>query len=342
MKYRNTYLSFILLNSFNSPLTFANEITATPKIDHDGADYYSAVYENDLYYLGDDEGYTHGSFWSWGYNDRNNLAETLPSWIDYLTDKTYLTSYSDRQYNHSYTVAHLIQTPSDFESPALIEDDLPYVSLAAWQAKVGSYSDHTKDNISLLLGMVGPITYGEEMQKAIHSMIGSPDPMGWDHQIDNEFVFQIKADRMWRVYETAFESTEFDVLTGVVGAVGNYRSEAGSGIGIRWGQQLRQNFSSASVFPNAKFNNISMSPHGWYLFANTSTHYVLNDIFIDGNTFSDSHSAELTHFQLSMSIGVMVNFYNWNLAYSMLYQSDEFEDQKNATKYGSVSLGYSF
>ena len=277
MKFYITVRYFLLLScTLDNVATFANETPDTT--DNSGADYYRLVYENDLFLLGDDEGYTHGTLWSWGYNDLADLNdEILPSWIDYLFDKTYLKA-PDNQYSLSYTIGQLIQTPTDFENPLLIADDLPYVSLAAWQVKVGAFTKEKKDELSLLIGMVGPVTLGDDVQKNIHKLIGSPAPLGWDHQINNEAVFQLKADRTCRLLESNFETTQLDILTGAGGSLWNYRSETGAGIGIRWGQELAKNFSSASVFSRAKFNNITISPHGC-TFLPTHLHIMFSMIY---------------------------------------------------------------
>ncbi|MFT6927750.1 MAG: hypothetical protein ACJAZP_003389 [Psychromonas sp.] len=65
--------------------------------------------------------------------------------------------------------------------------------------------------------------------------------------------------------------------------------------------------------------------HGWYFFVNTSAFYVANDIFINGNTFQDSHSVSLIHDQIGISASIVANFYQWNLVYTLFRQSDEYQ-----------------
>jgi len=52
------------------------------------------------------------------------------------------------------------------------------------------------DQLSLYLGAVGPIAFAEESQTAVHSVLSSDDPKGWDNQIENEPVFKIEALRV--------------------------------------------------------------------------------------------------------------------------------------------------
>ncbi|MEX1197374.1 MAG: lipid A-modifier LpxR family protein [Pseudohongiellaceae bacterium] len=65
-------------------------------------------------------------------------------------------------------------------------------------------------------------------------------------------------------------------------------------------------------------------------------------IFLDGNTFRDSHSVEKRHFVTDMAVGVAVVRERWRLSYAHVYRSREFETQQRAQKYGALSLSYSY
>lgn len=318
---------------FSSTFLWANE---------NKADYFSFTFENDVF-LKDDGLYSNALFISWGYNELDALnKQNLPSWIAYLAQNSYLATQVDKHYAVSYQVGHLIQTAIDISVEELVEEDAPYVGLLGWQGEVFSYDASLMDQLSLTLGVVGPIAGGEFVQKAVHTVIGANKPQGWDNQIDNEFVFALQADRLWRISEFDLGKTELDFITEVRGAIGNLRSEVGTGIGLRWGQQLEHNFIASSAFPTQKFNRLNNSPCGWFFFANTSANYVANDIFINGNSFKDSHSVALKHWQYGVSAGLVANLYDWSVTYTLLYLSDQYEGQNEASRFGSVTLSYQF
>ena len=305
-------------------------------------DFFSFTGENDAFYR-DDGLYSNGLLGSWGYDDVEGMDEqTLPDWLAYLVQKSYLYTQQDKHYAISYTVAHLIQTAIEIKVQELVEEDAPYVGMFAWETELTTYDEANIDRLSLLLGAVGPAAGGEYMQKVVHGVIGASEPQGWDNQIGNEFIINLQGERSWRVYEKMLESSEFDIVTGIRGEIGNFRSDVGVGVDMRWGRGLQNNFSSASAFPAQKLNTAHHSSNGWYFFANSSAFYVVNDIFIDGNSFQESHCVDLIHLQYGASVGVMVNIDNWNIVYTILQLSDQYHGQNERSRFGSLTFTYYF
>lgn len=325
----------IILLLFPPILTFAND-------NLEKRAFASLIFENDSFFK-DDGLYTSGLFLNWGYNHVPAFdAHHLPSWIAYLAQKTHLPSKKHKQYSISYGVGQQLQTSTDISIAELVEEDAPYVGLLAWEASLLANNEQVSDEVGLILGVVGPIAGAEFVQSLVHDFTGGREPQGWDNQISNEFVFRLQTRHIWRIYETDVGNVEFDLLTGLDGGLGNLRSDVSTGFGIRVGQRLTENFSSATVFPVQKFNGLNNTPYGWYLFANVSASYVANDIFINGNTFQDSHSVDLIHPQATVSLGVMANIYNFSILYSLLYATDEYQGQTEDSRFGSITLTYHF
>lgn len=313
---------------------------------HDKHAFASLVFENDAFFR-DDEQYSHGLFLNWGYSHVDALnAQNLPFWIASLAQKTHLTTRyktnKSKQYAISYGFGQALQTAVDITVDELLEEDSPYVGLLAWEVNLLAYDALVSDEAGMIIGAVGPIALGEFSQTFAHKIMGATEPQGWDNQINNELVLRIQARRTWRVYESQFLNGEFDFLTGIDGGIGNLRSDLSTGVAIRFGQQLRKNFLSASVFPVQKFNGLNNSAYGWYLFANASATYVANDIFMNGNTFEDSHSVDLIHPQGAISLGFMANIYDFSILYTILYLSDEYQNQRKSSRFGSLVLTYHF
>jgi len=304
--------------------------------------YMSLNFENDVFYR-EDNGYSNGVALKWGYYDVGYLDQNnLPRWIAYLAENSYLNTLPDRQYDIHYTFGQFLQTANDLSTSSLIEDDAPYVGLLAWQVSALAANEYIADELNLTLGLVGPAAKAEYVQTHLHDWISATEPEGWDNQIDNEFVFKIQAQRLWRNYTFQLPITEMDFITGVNAGVGNLGSDINVGMGLRWGQSLAANFASSSPFIVQKLNGLKASPYGWYAFANLSAGYVFNDIFIDGNTFHNSHHVELINWQAGMAIGAQVNLYNWNFLYSMIYTTDQYEDQSDEVRWGNITITYHF
>lgn len=326
-----TFIIIVLL--LFTPLSYAND---------EPLDFFSFTFEND-YFTTDDGLYSNGLILSWGYNELGSLEiDTLPPWIAYLAQKSYLTSEPNKNYSVTYRFAHLLQTAINARTKELVPEDAPYVGLLAWNGQLSAYDEFSSDQLSLTLGLVGPLAGGEFVQTKVHQAIASKPPKGWDNQINNELVFRLQAQRLWRVYDHSLGLGEFDLITGLNGGFGNLRSDIGAGIGLRWGSALADSFSSASAFPIQKINSVNAGAYGWYFFVNTSAFYVANDIFINGNTFQDSHSVSLIHQQIGISAGIVANFYQWNVVYTLFRQSDEYQGQNETSRYGSITVSYNF
>lgn len=326
------YFKLLMLSVFSLP-AIASEYES---------DYLSVSFENDVFF-DDDGGYSNALVFNWGYYDIPALDQkSLPTWISALAEQTYLPFLPDREYSLRYTVGHFIQTATEIKEEELTKADAPYVGLLAWEVNATAYNDAIYDDLSLTLGVVGPAAGGEYIQKNLHSVIGANEPLGWDYQIDNELVFRAQARRVWRNFVMPVGNTEIDVISGVNVGVGNLLSDARAGGGIRWGQKLQSSFSTSSPFVIQKMNGLMASPDGWHLFANISSAYVLNDIFINGNTFKNSHRVELVHWQTAVSAGAQLNLDNWNFIYTFIYATDEYETQTEDTRFGNISVTYNF
>ncbi len=305
-------------------------------------DFMSFKAENDSFFE-EDGLYSNGLLLSWGYDDVAALdKQSLPGWLAYLAQKSYLSSAQYQGYAITYSFAHLLQTAIDIKLAELVREDAPYVGMLAWRGQLSAYDAFTLDRASLTLGVVGPVAAAEPLQKLAHYVISANHPQGWNNQIGNEAVLQLQAERSWRVYKKKFKHTEMDLLTAANAGIGNLRSDMGVAVGLRWGMDLQSSFSSASAFPMQKLNYAHHSSDGWYLFTNMSAFYVLNDIFIDGNSFQESHSVDLIHQQYGASIGAMANIAQWNIVYTLLQFSDQYHGQNQRSRFGSLTFTYHF
>jgi hypothetical protein len=321
---------------------FLFSIFCIPVFASDSMDYFSLTFENDVFYH-EDDGYSNGVTFNWGYYDVAVLNDSsLPEWISSLAQASYISTLEERQYAIHYSFGQYLQTATDISISELVEDDAPYVGLLAWKISIAAYNQSILDELSLTLGVVGPIAGAEYSQKYLHSWINANEPEGWDNQINNEAVFQVQANRIWRNFTLPLGNTEIDLITGIHAGAGNLLSDANLGIGLRWGQELDANFSSSSPFLVQKLNGPKASVNGWYVFANLSAGYVANDIFIDGNTFQNSHSVDLIHWQAGVAIGAQINIYDWNIIYSTIYGTDQYESQTDKVRWANITITHHF
>ena len=81
-------------------------------------------------------------------------------------------------------------------------------------------------------------------------------------------------------------------------------------------------------------------PFAAYLFTHINGRYVLRDIFLDGNTFEDSHSVDKKNFVASSTAGLILEFRNFELGYTYTVTSEQFEGQDGPDVRGLIVFAY--
>lgn len=307
-------------------------------------DWFTVTLENDLF-VGKDDGYTNGIALSWAHAGFTEFSpDIIPRWLHYLGKNFYISTMPGKQRAVSYQIGQLMQTPSDITIPTLIEDEAPYAGLLAWSANLHAFDNQVTDRLSLTLGVVGPLSGAEQAQKWVHEINGADEPQGWDNQIDNEPVFQISAERLLRLANVHTDkAVGMDMIGMGNGAVGTIESYLAVGVGGRFGRGLDRSFPTASFLPGRQANPLAGAvTGGWYVFANVQGRFVANDIGINGNTFKDSHSVPLEHWQAAATGGIAFGFKRWAFLLSALVATDRYEGQPDTTNFGSLSVTYHY
>lgn len=78
----------------------------------------------------------------------------------------------------------------------------------------------------------------------------------------------------------------------------------------------------------------------WYAFIGLGGEYVANDISLNGNTFTNSPSVNVEHWQGYSTVGAAWNIGNRDCLFSVRGISDEFNTQEKTSLYGSLSVSY--
>ncbi|MCL1057682.1 lipid A deacylase LpxR family protein [Shewanella gelidimarina] len=307
------------------------------------------IFENDAFGVLEptDDGYSNGVGYAWGKAPIANFDDIdMPDWVRWTSDWTYINQADRGQYTLSYAILQGMFTPSDLEDSQLIPDDRPYAGVLLWQVKLRQFEDNVATSLLLDVGVVGPASLAEQTQSIIHGMIGAKDPQGWDNQIDNEPVFRVQSEYLYRFAQLALSnSVATDVSFYTQAGIGNLRSDAGFGLTFRVGSGLDETYASINPTASHSANPYAyMSDRGfnWMLFMSAYGRYVLNDITIDGNTFKDSHSVELIHEQGQLSMGFAMRWGSWGILFSTLRGSQQYEGQIPDTNYGAASISYHY
>lgn len=308
--------------------------------------------ENDLF-AGTDQHYTSGFKLSWSSHDLEQLSDSryanplLPLFniLPFINEKDY-------QKNLVFALGQNIYTPVDTEAYGLIEDDRPYAGWLYLGVGVVWKNAVVRNSLVLDIGVVGPWSCGQETQRMIHDLRDFDHPNGWDNQLNNEVGFTLAYERMWRWPKHERRSGfDWEVLPHAGAAVGTVRTFANAGAELRAGLNLPDDFGTSSIGPAATtstpVDGLMGADRSWfdvgaYGFVRVDGRAVARNIFLDGNTFSNSHSVNSNPFVADLSAGLAVNYKNTKLSYALVYRTKEFKGQDESQVFGTVSLNWTF
>lgn len=310
-----------------------------PGVCRAAVDWLSFTWDNDIF-VGEDDGYTNGGFWTWFNTGRRDKKPPEPSWLL----KPLLWSMSkeaDPTYRvNSHTFGHMMVTPEDIRRPNPDPGDLPYSGLMFYLNSHLQVYERYADMASVTIGLVGPDSGADTLQKYIHKhMSGADEPQGWHTQLDNEIVFRLSRTRVWRQVVSKTGRNDLLFLGGV--DVGTLESSLDGYLIFRHGTNLATSYATAAYHGNRTINPVALNG-GWHVYVGLGARYVANLIFTDGNTFKDSRSVEVDPAKIGFMLGFSYSWRDFTATLAIEDMAMNEEQYEGIERYGSFSVAYRF
>jgi len=298
--------------------------------------------DNDVL-VDDDRHYTNGLFLSVLAPKGN-----VPSWISSVA--VLLSPYDDdpSEVRWGFALSHEMYTPENSATAQVVEDDRPYagylyLSFELYRDRYRDESDKIPflDSLEIDLGVVGPAAIAEQGQDLLHTIFPSPEFEGWDNQLKNEFAFVLRRARHWRLPAEPIEigrGLSLDAIVNLTAEAGNVKTAGTAGILLRGGWRLPADFG------RGRFSPVDDPELGFrlFVFAGAELSGVVRDIFLDGNTFRDSHDVNKRAVVIHAPIGIAFARGRFRSSLSLIWNSEEFEGQDGADLYGRWSIVVGF
>ena len=322
-------------------------------------------FENDLF-TDTDQDYTNGVRFSAMSPDISSFEddESLPQWTKslYKLADRFNPEVSRREHlqrNLVATIGQKMYTPGDIYRTTVDPNDRPY---AGWLYLGAAYQGRHENQLNALainIGIVGPASLAHETQDFIHKLRGLYTFKGWDNQLNNELGIQVisetKNRRLTGVSDLQLPvlgNLEYDLITHKGFSLGNIETSLNAGAEARLGFQLPHDFGTSSLrtagdnsspgrFDNRSYSSSQASNIGAHAFVATDARWVLHNIFLDGNTFSDSHSVDKEPLVADVAVGIAAVYKGFKLSVARVHRTREFKTQDGAHHFGSIALSYS-
>ena len=311
-----------------------------------------------------DRHYTHGTRLSWiseSNQERPAEFDLLPVLLNPFDDHD---GDADRStWRTGVALGQNIYTPERIAESAVIEGDRPYagwlyLGLSLYNEKrlrPGETGWNKWDKLNtweLNVGVVGPLSYAEDVQTIVHEYIQVTRPNGWDHQLSNEPGLALHYEWKFRHRarldtadggDTRFgRALSFDIMPHYGLSLGNVDTSLRIGGMLRAGYNMPDDFGSPHIRPSLSGPGYidTKDDVGAYLFAGVEQRAILHTIFLDGNTFSKSHSVPKRRFVSDFSFGGVIVYGRVSVAYTHVIRTREFSGQSRPDRFGSISLSY--
>jgi len=308
---------------------------------------FTLYWEND-FFTGTDQDYTNGLKLTWSTAFSRIEDSGPPAWSRPVYGILPFVDEHDSDLAFSISLGQDIYTPQDTESTEVVIDDRPYAGYTYLAAGFHSHRKNRKNTWEIQLGIVGPASQAESVQNFAHDLVDSDRARGWKNQLKNEVTLDFIYESQWRVWSRKLYSNfSFDLIPHMGTRIGMARTYVNGGAELRTGWKLPDDFGSCPIragcevtppFPVNGIRNSSL-----HLFVSTDGKYVLHDIFLDGNTFRDSHSVDKNPLVGEINWGIIWQISRIKITYSIALRSKQFDTQLASNHdYGSVSLSYSY
>ncbi len=312
---------------------------------------FTLYWENDGFTDSDDDGdYTNGVKLALSriYTPAKDKRSSIKRW---MFEHLPLMGDPEARRATTFSIGQSIYTPDDTESTILVTDDRPYAGYVYAGFAFSSNSGTRRDVWEFEIGVVGPWSLAEESQELAHEAYNGESPEGWDNQLDNELGLGVAFESRWRSGRLGNRhGFSADLIPHAGARLGNIATYANVGAEIRFGWLVPEDFGTCPIRTGCvtdsslaavdSFSRGGRPQLGIYLFITLDGRAVLQNIFLDGNTFEDSHSVDKKTLVGDLKGGVAINYGRFRLTYAYVLRTEEFEERDDEHQFGTISLSY--
>lgn len=308
--------------------------------------YISVIVENDVMVTDTDRHYSNGFRVDWAPSTQYELLG-LTGWLNSLlpqrpagSDPRLVLQFGQNMY-----------TPSDITRTDLIEDDRPFAGWLYMTAGVELATDRWTDQIDLTLGIVGPASQAGRLQRAWHRWFDFRPANGWPNQLRNEPGLNLSYRRQWHLplgKQGRGPMVSVHPHAGV--SIGNVFTNAATGLMLQFSKGTAWR-TPPRIAPTSLGSSIigpTGGGFGWSFFVGVEGRAVARNIFLDGNSFRNSHSVHSKVLVGDLTAGFLMVLDGTlglppvRLSFSYTLRSKQFDGQDGSNRFGAVSITFAY
>lgn len=304
---------------------------------------FTFVLENDvLGELSQDRNYTNGFKLGW-----MTPKGAEPTWADRLAlALTPIKSDSDTRLE--FEIGQSMFTPGEITLEVPDPRDRPYAGLAyVSMGLIDRQEGGRLDQYQLIMGVVGPSSRAKEVQRWVHELIDAREPRGWDTQIRDQFVGELRFQHSRRLALAEHGDAgayRLEWTPHIGGSLGNLTTSLNGGLGFRYGKHLPEDFGPPRVSPSLPGSGYfePTATWGWYLFGGLDVRYLAHSIVLDEPSQLGA-SVERTPWVADVQGGLAFYTRTVRIAYTQVWRTKEFRTQEDSySSFGALSVTWRY
>jgi len=260
----------------------------------------------------------------------------------FLVNKT-----SEKVLKKIYTVGfgQYMYSPFRPNVPLKANQDRPFAGYLFANFSVAKYfKNESAFKITYQLGVLGPDSGGENVQKWYHRFLGLPPINGWAFQIQNQLGLNVKASYLKNIAYTKSKKVDFSAFSEA--KFGTIFDELSVGFVSRIGfKSLNPIFNSVLFNSNISTGKMDNSAKEFYFFVKPQLTYVAYNATIQGSLFNDNSplTFDVQPLKGTLQVGLKAASNRFNFEYSISYLTKAVDNGRvTAHKYGTISVAYRF
>ena len=242
--------------------------------------------------------------------------------------------------SQGFDLGQIMVTPADIQRPVPDPNDRPYAGLLYVAATWQRFDESDYAALKLITGVIGPPSLAEQTQKAIHRLIDSPLPQGWDHQLRTEPILNVVYERRTRLGRWGDgRGWTADALGVAGGTLGNILTQAYAQAQLRAGWRTPQDFGTSLIrgigaLPPAR----NAGPWGAHAFVGAGGFAVAHNATLDGSLFRSGPGVGHRTWVPAAEAGLVLRGRGWQLTASWVVWGREFDAQLQHAEFGTLAL----
>jgi lipid A 3-O-deacylase len=254
---------------------------------------------------------------------------------------------SEKILKKTYTISlgQYMYTPFRAFVPDVNNQDRPFAGyLFADLAVAKFYKNESVFTMTYQLGVLGPGSGAESLQKWYHGVFGLPAIAGWEFQIQNQLGANINASYLKNIGYSGSKQVDFNVFSEA--KIGTIFDELSVGFVSRIGfKSLNPIFNAVLFKANINADKTANPIKEFYFFVKPQLTYVAYNATIQGSLFNNDSPLTFDAQPLkgTLQVGLKAASNRFNFEYSISYLTKAVDNGRvSAHKYGTIALAYRF